>query len=138
MSRRTALAAAKRAQSRGESLEAVCLAYLGALDHEDNPRPKGGASETRARIGYRIKHWGLGGKGKLEQLRCADPRKGVYTKLGDLVAVSYATEKGGDGGPAIYDHEFSRRLPELLYSESGEGLVIAGGSYRVTARGIVG
>ena len=140
MSRRSALAAAERARSRGESLEAQCLAFVAALDHEDNPRSaRPSALEVaRAKVGYRVKHWGLGGRGKLQAVRCADPSRGVYTLLGELVAVSYATEKGGDGGPAIYDHEFSRPLPELLYSESGEGLVIAGGKYRVTARGIVG
>lgn len=102
------------------------------LAREENPC---GASDAKARFRYRLTHWGLGGKNaKVEGLSCADPTCGTFTKLGDLVEVTYRTEKGGDGGVAEYTHEFLRPLPELVYSSGG--LVVAGGGYTVTARGI--
>jgi hypothetical protein len=132
MSRDGARRAAERVAAAGGTPEQIGRAYAAALPRLDNPSAPGA---TKARIRYRLTHWGLGGKGKLEALKCADPSFGVYTLLGKLVSVVYATEKRGDGGPAEYEHEFSRPLPELLYSDGG--LVIAGGAYRVTARGIV-
>lgn len=108
-------------------------AFARGLAREENPC---GAGEAKARLRYRVTHWGLGGKNaKLGRLRAADPTCGVFTTLGDLVELTYRTTKAGDGGEAEYTHEFSSPTPELLYSDGG--LVIAGGKYRVGIRGIV-
>ncbi len=130
-----ALRAAERAAARGESGRELDASVARALARRSNPC---GVSESQARTRYRLTHWGLGGrdKEKARPLSCADPTCGVFTLLGKLVSVCYATEKGGEGGPAEYEHEFSGPLPELLYSDGG--LVIAGGRYRVGVRGIVG
>lgn len=57
-------------------------------------------------------------------------------QMGDLISVVYRTEKGSDG-LLEYEHEFGPSFPKLCVSESGL-LLIAGGSYSVLARGIVG
>lgn len=60
----------------------------------------------------------------------------VLYRLGDLVEVAYQTQKGSDE-IAIYVHEFRPSLPTLAATPEGE-LVIVGGDFRVTRRGIVG
>ena len=67
-------------------------------------------------------------KRRTRELLAADPRI-PSTELGELVAVVYRT-KGGN-----HRHEFRHPRPRLAYNESG--LLIAGGSYRLDARGIV-
>lgn len=59
----------------------------------------------------------------------------VLVVLGELVRVDYATHKGDDD--AIWYHEFAHRRPQLCLAPDGR-LVIVGGDYRVTRRGIVG
>lgn len=60
----------------------------------------------------------------------------VLYRLGELTEVAYWAEK--DGEEAIWVHDFSRRnLPTLAATSTG-GLVVVGGGYRVTRRGIVG
>jgi len=128
-----ALRAASFAEERGESHAQIVGAFARALGRRENPC---GAGAGKAAVRYRLTHWGLGGKSaRPVAMRAADPTCGVYTLLGELRSVVYFTEKGGDGGPAEYEHEFSRPRPELLYSDGG--LVIAGGGYHVSARGIV-
>lgn len=88
---------------------------------------------------YRRSHWGLGGEGKVREGKAPDPRAGTLVQLGELVSVVYLTRKLGDLAPTEYEHDFGREgrgLPLLAYNKTG--LVIVGGSYRVTARGIVG
>lgn len=90
-----------------------------------------------ARTRYRITHWGKAGPRAYRTLLCADPRGGELVELGELVSLVYLTEKGGEGGPAEYEHEFSRaRRPVLAFHQGG--LVICGGGYRVGVRGIHG
>lgn len=68
--------------------------------------------------------------------------KGELVGLGALTAVEYATTKGRDGA-SVYRHDFadgeggSLLLPVLCIS-SDRRLVIAGGTYTVNTRGIVG
>jgi len=57
--------------------------------------------------------------------------------LGKLQSVSYVVEKEGDGEQVEYVHRF-RRKPALLTDADGRHLYIAGGSIRVTDRGIEG
>jgi len=97
------------------------------------------AAEKRARRDYRVTHWGLGGEKATRSLECVDVcREGPLVELGQLVSVVYLTRKLGDRGPTEYEHDFSGSLPVLAYSGEGKRLVVAGGSYRVTPRGIVG
>lgn len=87
---------------------------------------------------YERVHWGIEAK-RIQSSTAADPQAEVLTVLGDLVEVRYATKKGGDRGLTRYDHEFSGKLPQLCFAEEQGGrLVIAGGSYTVSSRGIVG
>lgn len=84
---------------------------------------------------YRAHHWGLQGKPSARALRVADVSK-PCTDMGELFAVEYLTEKGDDG-PSLYRHEFESKLPILAFDAAGL-LLIAGGSYTVEKRGIVG
>jgi hypothetical protein len=59
----------------------------------------------------------------------------VLVVLGELARVDYETTKGGDS--AIWFHEFEAERPQLCLTRDGR-LVIVGGDYRVTRRGIVG
>lgn len=95
--------------------------------------------DRKALAEYRRSHWGLSGDGKVRDGRAPDPRAGTLVQLGELVSVVYLTRKLGDLAPTEYEHDFGRGgrgLPLLAYNRTG--LVIVGGAYRVTARGIVG
>lgn len=126
--------------------EAACKAIVAMGAKRFRPRmpnPAGRAlviaspeDAKRAFRSYRVTHWGLAGDGSLSHMRCADPRQGVFTQLGLLREITYETSKGGDPKNTWYTHKFASPLPELAYSQGG--LVICGGGYRVTFRGIVG
>lgn len=90
----------------------------------------------RARRKYLATHWGRSGPAQLRRLRVADPFDDPPVELGELVAVLYRTRKGTDSELVDYDHGFKRTRPRLCFNDGG--LIIAGGSYRVTWRGIVG
>lgn len=89
----------------------------------------------KAKKAYKLTHWGEQGTPGAQNLRVADVRTAV-TLLGVLHRVEYFTDKGGDG-PSLYYHDFEARLPLLAFDAAGL-LVVAGGSYRVGERGIVG
>ncbi len=96
-------------------------------------------SLSEAEKEYRASHWGLSGEANTRKLVAPDPRHGVATLLGELVAVTYCTMKLGDSEPTNYEHDFGTRgkgLPWLAYNDTG--LLILGGAYAVTYRGIVG
>jgi hypothetical protein len=59
----------------------------------------------------------------------------VLTVLGTLDRIDYETHKAGEH--AIWYHNFESERPILAHTAAGK-LVIVGGSYRVTARGIEG
>jgi hypothetical protein len=99
-------------------------------------RRKNGPTATAAKKKYKRLHWGLTGRGKVARTTAPDPSKGTLVLLGDVVSIVYRTAKGADG-LSEYEHEFSGPLPKLLVTPDG-GLVIGGGSYRVTTRGIEG
>lgn len=87
---------------------------------------------------YRKTHWGLSGDQRVRELLAPDPQAGTLVQLGRLVAVTYETSKLGDPKNTHYEHHFGvggRGLPILAHNETG--LVIVGGRYRVTLRGIV-
>ena len=83
---------------------------------------------------YRRDHWGQPGPRGVRGLSAADPRI-LSIELGELVAVIYRTKKGEDTRLTDYEHHFSRPLPLLSYNATG--LIIAGGKYHVTERGII-
>lgn len=86
---------------------------------------------------YERMHWGRRGEWDVRDLVAGDPTRPLVA-LGELVSVTYRTEKGSDRGPTDYEHAFSeRRLPILAFEPRTQLLVIAGGIYRVHARGIV-
>lgn len=62
----------------------------------------------------------------------------VATKLGELVAVTYETSKGGE--LAQWHHEFGEEggtRPDLVVDPKTKRLHIVGGSYDVQAAGII-
>lgn len=93
-----------------------------------------------ARARYAALHWGERGPRSLSRWEAPDPRSGPLVELGALIAIEYETEKTGDG-LSIYRHEFGDRTGRgcpVLAVTTDRRLVIAGGSYRVRDRGIVG
>ena len=83
---------------------------------------------------YKRDHWGQPGPHRARAHRAADPRI-LSIELGALVAVVYRTKKGEDRELTDYEHHFSRPLPILSYNDTG--LIIAGGKYHVSERGII-
>jgi hypothetical protein len=83
---------------------------------------------------YARDHWGERGSWDVKKLPAADPRR-VSIVLGELVSVVYRTKKGGDRELTDYEHHFSRPLPLLSYHAGG--LIISGGKYHVSTRGII-
>lgn len=59
-----------------------------------------------------------------------------FVELGPLVCVTYESDKSGE--PVHWFHEFEPELPTLAEHTASSNLAILGGSYQVTARGIVG
>ena len=99
------------------------------------------AAYERGRNAYVRTHWGTPPKANAPAVAYApNPFLGDLVELGALVAVEYLTEKDE---VAVYRHTFNRKaLPILSYREGrpaqGGGLVLCGGTYRVTTRGIEG
>ena len=76
---------------------------------------------------------------ELRVMGAPSPFRADLVELGALVAVTYRTVKGTGRHERYHDweHEFGpKKLPVLAFN--AEGLVILGGKYRVTPRGIVG
>ena len=86
---------------------------------------------------YAEAHWGDLGNEPVRELDAADPRDEL-TLLGRLAELTYVTSKRGDPPNTHYWHDFSFRDPPILAFNPDGRLVICGGSYRVTRRGIVG
>lgn len=97
---------------------------------------------SQAEADYLEKHWGLAGERAPRKMNAPDPAFGVATTMGKLVAITYRTRKSGDGSEEVdYEHEFGKgdgrgACPWLAYNDTG--LLILGGGYTVTYRGIVG
>lgn len=65
--------------------------------------------------------------------------KGEAWKLGELVGVVYLATHNSTGKPRKYLHEFrTNARPALAVCNDGQQLVILGGGYWVTDRGIIG
>lgn len=76
----------------------------------------------------------------MKTMAAPTPFRGDLVELGALVAITYRTRKGPSKGKQRYgdwEHEFrTGHLPVLAFNDTG--LVILGGDYKVTSRGIVG
>lgn len=97
------------------------------------PNP-GRAAEKRAARDYTDFHWGNPPEGTIEaDAPAIEPGEVVWT-LGELAEVAYETTKRNEH--AIWVHAFQAPRPVLAFSESGH-LLIVGGGYEVTPRGIV-
>lgn len=103
------------------------------------------ASSRAAQREYERKHWGHKARGVARSLEVVDPSHGSLVELGRLDRVEYVTSKKGDPARATYFHDFEGERPVLAFHVCARSrcpdrgkLVIAGGSYRVEDRGIVG
>lgn len=85
---------------------------------------------------YREVHWGEKGPVAERRRQVPNPHDLPLIELGELVSVTYRTKKGGDRTLTDYEHEFEGPLPLLVFNKGG--LIIAGGKYKITTRGIVG
>ena len=80
-------------------------------------------------------HWGDESSG---ETRVDAPRideTTVLYELWTLASISYVTEKNGTH--AEWSHDFENEEPRLCATPEGQ-LVIVGGTYTITGRGIVG
>jgi hypothetical protein len=89
----------------------------------------------RAAGEYRAFHWGDEPDAIVHARAPVVTPKMVLTELGTLVWVVYETAKGGE--TYEWEHPFEGTRP-VLASTPGGRLVVVGGSYRITPRGIVG
>jgi len=79
-------------------------------------------------------HWGIRAKGLKKTNVSRVPR--ALVKLGKLEAVTYSTNKKGDGF-SHYEHDFGpTKKPTLAMDIDNKRLHIVGGGYTVTDRGI--
>jgi hypothetical protein len=83
-------------------------------------------------------HWGHPARGKPRRVH-VDGAPRVLVKLGSLQAVTYGTNKRGDGY-SHYEHHFGEeggKKPALCMDVDTGRLHIVGGDYTVEERGIV-
>ncbi len=84
---------------------------------------------------YERVHWGNTADQVLRAQFDAPKPGETLALLGELVAIVYDTHKGNESGE--YEHEFEAPRPLLTYKQNCS-LIIIGGGYRITPRGIVG
>lgn len=101
-----------------------------------------GKASSDARSEYRRTHWGRGGRGQILSGReLAGPFRGVK-RLGRSTRITYTTRKGFDSDLTDYVHQWGEGArgsfeAPIVVAQSGM-IALSGGTYRVTARGIVG
>lgn len=91
-----------------------------------------------ARRSYVRTHWGHPGDEPDRALVVADPSEHFFAVLGELDSLTYEAAKGRFSRANLWQHEFGTPRPVLCYSPTSGLLVIAGGRYTVTRRGIEG
>lgn len=107
------------------------------------PTRKTGRASAAATKSYARTHWGKAGKGNVLEGAIVVGKAKV---LGVGVSVTYTTEKGADAAPVDYVHEWGEGAPArqtwtpplVCHDDRGDRVAFAGGTYRVTERGIVG
>jgi len=72
---------------------------------------------------------------RTKKLRAPAPLRDAAAELGQLVAVTYRSDKY-TGKTTDYEHEFSKPLPSLVTDPDAKGLHIVGGRYAITRDGI--
>jgi len=98
-------------------------------------RPNKRARRQAAEL-YERFHWGNAPTELVESEGCPMVQPGdVLVVLGELDRIDYETTKGDL--EAVFFHNFEDERPRLCMTRDGR-LVIVGGTYRVTERGIVG
>ena len=100
-------------------------------------RPNAGPDLGAARRAYEAFQWGR--KPRRVTRARVSPEPEVLAQLGQLTHVTYQTKKGSEK-VALYEHAFGEeggRRPVLALDPKSGRLHIVGGSYRVTARGII-
>lgn len=87
---------------------------------------------------YRATHWGEDGPIAARSLTVADPSSAPLETICEVKSIVYVTTKRGDDAPTPYEHRFARPYPVLarLPGHRGASLVLVGGGYTVTRRGI--
>lgn len=83
---------------------------------------------------YRAFHWGHGADATVQWEAPLVRPHDVLTELGELVEIAYETTKDEQ---AVWVHPFEAARPVLASTSKGR-LVVVGGSYKITRRGIVG
>lgn len=94
-----------------------------------------GAKTRAARKAFKAFHWGAEATGSQKVDAPRIDRSTVLYELGELSEIAYITDKNGQF--AEWVHKFKIERPRLCATAEGH-LVIVGGDYEVTERGIVG
>lgn len=106
------------------------LAQVDARTQRRNPKRK----QRNNPPSYEDFHWGLP-VDRIDHYEVEFPDDGAeLVALGELVSVTYFTQKGTE--EAEYTHDFEDPVPVLTYSPNGL-LIIIGGGYRISAEGII-
>lgn len=95
--------------------------------------PRDGAAVAKAKKFREEFTWGIPAK-RVKRARVSKAPRHLV-ELGKLEAVTYSTDKNGDG-LSNYVHQFDRPLPVLAMDLDNKRLHVVGGGYTVTDRGI--
>ena len=61
-----------------------------------------------------------------------------FIRLGTLPEIAYKSDKWQKGNPVEYLHKFGRKKPYLLAHPTARIMLIVGGGWKITPRGIEG
>lgn len=92
------------------------------------------ANPTKAEDAFEAFHWGRRPRRKL--VADVPPLPAEAFELGKVISITYEATKGRQH--AAWEHDFGEPRPTLAADPEGEQLLILGGGYRVTDRGIEG
>jgi len=104
----------------------------------------GASSFAKARAGYLQEldraadtYESFTGRAATHKTKFSVPTSKIGFALGPLVGVIYRASRADDGGTHEYLHRFRKSSqPLLIASDDGKSLVISGGKFQVTERGI--
>lgn len=122
--------AARRIQSAVEALEGI----RGGVEIGADALERVASGLERARA-LREEFLRRPPSGQVRRVTAPDPVEGPLYELGELAEIVYQARKGRDRETYAYQHAFLRPRPRLAATADG-GLVIVGGSYRITSAGI--
>jgi hypothetical protein len=114
--------------------------YLGMLEGlvgAIGPAPDAPTVRRNPAASYEEFFWGRPPESETRAEHHGDVKPGErLIVMGPLISLVYRAKKG-DERKANWEHPFEHPRPLLTYKQNGS-LIITGGAYRVTARGIVG